>query len=83
MDICVLFSPQLSSRTISFDSPVKLTCGSHVTRARVNSSNACHARVLCYRVKLDMMAANYISQLSETDVQYNLVSANRQIFKQE
>lgn len=45
--------------------------------------NACHASVLCYRVKRDMMAANYTSQLSEADVQYNLVSANRQIFKQE
>lgn len=45
--------------------------------------NACHASVLCYRAKPDMMAANYISQLSETDVQYNLVSANRQVFKQE
>lgn len=45
--------------------------------------NACHASVFYYRVKHDMMAANYISQLSETDVQYNLVNANRQIFKQE
>lgn len=34
-------------------------------------------------VKHDVMLANYIRQLSETDVQYNLVSANRQIFKQE
>lgn len=30
-----------------------------------------------------MMAANYMSRLSGTDVRRNLVSANRQVLKQE
>lgn len=38
---------------------------------------------LCCTAKHDVMEANYISQLSETDVQYNPVSANRHTFKQE
>lgn len=38
---------------------------------------------LCCTVKRDVTEANYISQLSETDVQYNPVSANRHTFKQE
>lgn len=83
MDICVLFSPQLSSRTISFDSLVKSDTRRRRHGAGVIGGRSCHAAVLRYRLKRDAMAANYISQLSETDVQYNLVSANRQIFKQE
>lgn len=71
------FPPQLSSRTISFDWFVK--CSSDDARPGAMTSR----RLVESAMLQKMMAANYTSPLSGTDVRRNLVSANRQILKQE